>query len=207
MKVAIDAGASLDEMQRVLLKSVKPEDLFMAIRNAAQKEQHGHHDPHGPPVQQHHSHHLQPQQQQSQQQPQHSFALLSTPEGQHRQQQHPRTTHHDRSRNSDHPASSSSSSHSARRHNRRPRSSSDNGASNNAASTPSAEQLIPDGLDDPLTQLALALAGPPPVGSSSAVALNQRPPSHPNSGRDNGHNNYGFPPRPDSTSSDRKSVV
>ena len=39
MKVAIDAGASLDEMQRVLLKSVKPEDLFMAIRNAAQKEQ------------------------------------------------------------------------------------------------------------------------------------------------------------------------
>ena len=201
MKVAIDAGASLDEMQRVLLKSVKPEDLFMAIRNAAQKEQHGHHDPHGPPVQQHHSHHLQPQQQQSQQQPQHSFALLSTPEGQHRQQQHPRTTHHDRSRNSDHHASASSSSHSARRHNRRPRSSSDNGASNNANATPSAEQLIPDGLDDPLTQLALALAGPPPVGSSSAVALNQRPPSHPNSGRDNGHNNYGFPPRPDSTSS------
>jgi hypothetical protein len=41
MKVAIDAGASLDEMQRVLLKSVAPQDLFMAIRNAAAKERAG----------------------------------------------------------------------------------------------------------------------------------------------------------------------
>lgn len=38
MQVAIDAGASLEEMQRVLLKSVDPQDLFMAIRKAAVKE-------------------------------------------------------------------------------------------------------------------------------------------------------------------------
>ena len=67
MKVAIDAGASLDEMQRVLLKSVKPEDLFMAIRNAAQKEQ-----------QQNQSYQPQSQQQQFQQQHQHNESKQHT---------------------------------------------------------------------------------------------------------------------------------
>jgi len=54
-------------MQRVLLKSVKPEDLFMAICNAAQKEQ-----------QQNQLYQPQSQQQQFQQQHQHNESKQHT---------------------------------------------------------------------------------------------------------------------------------
>ena len=167
IKVAIDAGASLDEMQRVLLKTVKPEDLFRAIRTAAesQKEQ------------------QQPVQNQS-------FQLLSTPESARQ-----RRTTTSRERKSSSVGSSRSSSSSSKRQSQSQQSQSQQQQQKHKRRrdpTPrneegGADQLIPNKSDDPLTQLAMALAGPPPPGNSAfedrprSMSSTERPPSHPSS--------------------------
>ena len=166
IKVAIDAGASLDEMQRVLLKTVKPEALFRAIRTAAesQKEQ------------------QQPVQNQS-------FQLLSTPES---ARQRRTTTSRERKSSSVGSSRSSSSSNSKRQSQSQQSQSQQQKHKRRRDSAPrneegSADQLIPNKSDDPLTQLAMALAGPPPPGNSAfedrprSMSSAERPPSHPSS--------------------------